>query len=117
MTDKALTLQTEQIAQLEKQMANIDKLTDNQVYADPIKILQQEMLRDLLVIRKNIAEGIDKALSSVGSGGAGGNTVSREDYDKVLAENKKMNYRVEHLKRALNEIDGGAPGGGVKALP
>jgi len=97
-------------------MANIDKLTDNKVFEDPVKKVQQEMLRDLLAIRKNFAEGIDHALSNGGSG-AGGATVSKEDYDKLEAENRKLKYRITHLLRALDETDGGAPGGGTSAMP
>jgi hypothetical protein len=105
--DKAITLQTQQIAELEKKMANIDKLTDNQVYSDPVTKMQEQMLKDLLAIRKSIASGIDSALSSVGTGGAkGGATVSQAEFEKLEAENKKLSYRVKHLTRALDEIDG-----------
>jgi len=36
--------------------------------------------------------------------------VSKEDYDKLVAENKKLHYRVLHLKRALDQNDGGFSG-------
>ena len=34
--------------------------------------------------------------------------VSKKDYDAAVAENKKLKYRVNHLLKSLNEIDGGA---------
>ena len=89
-------------------MANIDKLTDNTVYADPVTKLQEEMLRDLLAIRKSIAAGIDSTLSSFGTGGNNGGAapVSQAEFEKLVSDNKKLSYRVKHLVRALDEIDG-----------
>ena len=34
--------------------------------------------------------------------------VSKKDFDAALSENKKLKYRVHHLLKSLNEIDGGA---------
>jgi len=85
-------------------MNNIDKLTDKQVYNDPVSKIQNEMLAELLTIRQGFATAIDSALSSGGSG-AGGATVAKEDHDKLEAENKKLRYRIKHLLRAL---DGGS---------
>ena len=36
--------------------------------------------------------------------------VSNSDYDKLVAENKKLAYRIKHLTRALDERDGGYAG-------
>jgi hypothetical protein len=45
------TQQSEQIKQLENKLNQIDKLTENQVYSDPIKVLQEQFLKDLVDIR------------------------------------------------------------------
>jgi len=76
------------------------------------------MLRDLVAIRKSFAAGIDHVLSTGGGAGHGGATVSREQYDKLEAENKKLRFRIFHLLKSFDEVDGGAPGGGrAKAMP
>ena len=104
MADKA-TLQS-----LEKKMQNIDALTEDQVYVDPIKKLQEEMLQEMIKLRANLAKSIESAIQSGGSGGASGQTVSKEEFEKVQAENKKLKYRVKHLLRALDAQGGGSSG-------
>ena len=100
------------IQSLEKKMKNIDALTENQVYADPVKKLQEEMLAEMIQLRANLAKSIESAILSGGSGGAGGQTVSKEEFEKVQAENKKLKYRVKHLLRALGDQEGGSASGG-----
>jgi len=54
-------------------MKNIDALTDHKVYADPVQKVQEEMLRDLLVIREQMAKSIeDVCTNGAGSVGGGG---------------------------------------------
>lgn len=67
------------------------------------------MLQQLMAFRKSMADGIELACQVAASGGsgAGAKIVSQEDYDKVVAENKKLKYRIKHLTRALDEKDGG----------
>jgi len=36
--------------------------------------------------------------------------VPLEEYNKALEENKKLKYRITHLCRALDQLDGGASG-------
>jgi len=38
--------------------------------------------------------------------------VSKEEFEKVQAENKKLKYRVKHLLRALGEQEGGSAASG-----
>ena len=42
-------------------MKAIDSLAKDQVYADPVKKLQSEMLASLIELRKSMAQGIDLA--------------------------------------------------------
>ena len=49
-----------------------------------------------------------------GGGGAGGDVVTAAEYKKLEDENKKLKYRITHLKRALDEKDGGAGAPGKK---
>ena len=109
MADKAATLQQEQIKQLEEKMKQIDSMAKDQVYADPVKKVQTEMLYQLVAMRKSMAQGIEMAcqVAATGGSGAGGKTVSKEDYDKLVADNKKLAYRITHLTRALDKQDGG----------
>ena len=86
-------------------MKKIDALTENQVYKDPVKQMQEEMLQDMLKLRAEMAKGIEEACKS-GGGAGGGGAVSQEDFDKVVAENKKLKYRIVHLLRALNGDSG-----------
>jgi len=91
-------------------MKQIDALTDNKVYADPVKAMQEEMLKELLQIRKSFAAAIDKAVSMGGGGaGAAASGVSKEEHDKVVLENAKLKYRIRHLCMALDEKDGVKP--------
>lgn len=97
-------------------MKSIDALTANQVYNDPVKKAQEEMLSQLLLVRESMAKSIDDVCKSGGgAGGASGEVVSMEQHKKVVADNKKLKYRVAHLLRALEEQDGGAPSGGSGA--
>jgi hypothetical protein len=66
---------------LEKKMQNIDALTENKVYADPIKKLQEEMLAEMLKLRANLAVSIESAMQSGGAGGSG--SVSKDEFEKV----------------------------------
>lgn len=74
------------------------------------------MLAELIAMRAQTAKAIERACEvSANGGGSGAGGVSKEDYDKVVAENKKLKCRVGHLLRALDEIDGGYQGGAAAA--
>jgi len=59
-----------------------------------------------------MAQGIELALQTAATGGSAGgsNLVSKEDHDKLVAENKKLAYRIKHLTKALDAQDGGYAG-------
>lgn len=87
-------------------------IVESQVYEDPIRKAQEEMLKELLVMREGLAQSIDEACKA-GPGAAvsvqnpgSGQVVSQEDYKKAMADNKKLRYRVAHLLRALGEGEG-----------
>lgn len=86
-------------------MKQIDELSQDKVYADPIRKLQEEMLQSMLALREGLAKSIGEACKN---GGGSGGDVSKEKYDKVCEENKKLKYRIKHLVRALDEKDGGS---------
>ena len=108
MADQA-TLQTQQVKQLEEKMKNIDKLTENQVYADPLKKLQEEMLQEMIKLRAQVAKSIEEVCKNGGGSGGG----SSDELEKVKSENKKLKYRITHLLRALDG-DSGDAGGSFK---
>ena len=89
-------------------MQYIDKLTENKVYADPVKAIQEEMLAQLLEVRKSFASSIENAVQNGGAGRAVGETVSKADFEKLENENKQLKYRIKFLLRTLNEVDGGS---------
>lgn len=94
-------------ATLLKKQANIDALTENQVFADPVKKIQEEMLKEFKAMREQLAQQIDKAAQAAGSGGGAAGGASQKAFDDLQAENKKLKYRIVHLKAALDEQDGG----------
>ena len=89
----------EKTLQLEEKVKQIDALTQDKVYADPIRKVQEDMLKELLVMRADLAKSIEHACQAAAGGGAGGSgqLVSQAEYDKVVAENKKLKYRIKHL--------------------
>lgn len=55
-------------------------------------------------MREQLAQQIDKAAQAAGSGGGAGEaSVSKKAFTDLEAENKKLKYRIEHLKAALDE--------------
>lgn len=99
---------TDLTLQLEEKMKQIDALTENKVYADPVKAVQEQMLADLLAMRADLAVSIENACQAAAGGGSGaGSLVAKADYDALAAENKKLKYRITHLLRALDQVDGG----------
>ena len=109
-------------------MKNIDALTDHQVYADPVRKIQEEMLRDLLLVREQMAKSIEDVCQSGGSVGGGGGglgihgegedktiTVKLDEYDKLKSGLAKAQNQIIHLKRTIVEIEGGDPSSVGKA--
>jgi hypothetical protein len=65
------------------------------------------MLKEFIAMRDQLAQQIDKAAQAAGSGGGAASGVSQKAFDDLQAENKKLKYRIVHLKSALDEQDGG----------
>ena len=91
-------------------MKNIDKLTQNQVYNDPVKKIQMQMLQEMKTMREGFAQSIEKVCQNGAGGGSGGSMVSKEAHDKLEAENKKLKYRIKHLLRAMDGDSGSSSG-------
>lgn len=90
-------------------MKNIENLTQDKVYADPLKKLQEEMLGEMIKLRAQVAKSIEEVCKNGGGSGGGSNEV----LDKVKSENKKLKFRIKHLLRALDG-DSGSTGGSFK---
>jgi len=68
----------------------------------------KKMLKEFKAMRDQLAQQIDKAAQAAGSGGgAAEGGVSQKAFNDLQAENKKLKYRIVHLKAALDEQDGG----------
>ena len=108
-----VALQTKQIKELEKKLKNIEDLNGNQVFKDEIVKIQELYFQQLILIRTQTAQAIQKACEIAAAGGSGSaSVVPKADYDKLSADNKKMKYRINHLLRALDEQDGGSGAAG-----
>ena len=57
-----VTRQSKQITELEKKMKNIAELSDDKVYVDQIKKIQEEHLKQLISIRAQTAKAYDQAI-------------------------------------------------------
>ena len=66
------------------------------------KEIQEMMLAELLKLRSQLAEAISNACEAEKTAEG----TSKKEYDHILADNKKLNYRITQLTRALNEING-----------
>jgi hypothetical protein len=98
----------EKTLQLEEKIKQINALTESQVYADPIKKIQENMLSELLAMRADLSKSIEHACQAAAGGGSGnGELVSKKEYIALEQENKKLRYRITHLNRALDQYDGG----------
>ena len=75
------------------------------------------MLKELLVMRADLAKSIEHACQAAAGGGSGGSgeLVSKKEFDKVQADNKKLKYRVAHLLKTLDELEGGSGSSGSGA--
>merc|ERR1712113_970972 len=80
------------------------------------------MLRDLLLVREQMAKSIEDVCQSGGMVGGGGGslgvhgdgenktiTVKLDEYEKLKSELAKSKNQIIHLKRTIVEIEGGDP--------
>ena len=84
-------------------------MSKESVYAAPIRKLQEEHYAQLLALRdgyyKTVKEVIDMAEQGGKADNAGSSGDGNEEMDKLAEENKKLNYRITHLLRVLEEQD------------
>ena len=90
---------------------------EDQVYADPIKKLQEETYQQLLVLREGLYQSIDLACSGSGGGvssssdapvsvaAAPVSTSTSEENKALREENAKLKYRVKFLVKTLDEVE------------
>lgn len=102
----------DQIRALKAQIEKIDEMSREQVYADPIRKIQEEHYKQLLSLRDGLHSTVKEALDIVEQGGSGsgagvqapvGGQASNEVMAKLVEDNKKLNYRIVHLLRALEK--------------
>ena len=89
--------------------------SEETVYADPIRQIQEKLYTQLLAVREGFATTLTSAISEAENAtpstkpaeetkvSAASNEADSEELTKLRAENKKLNYRVLHLKKALDE--------------
>ena len=75
------------------------------------------MLRDLLVVREQMAKSIEDVCANGGGGGGGLGahgewpnqtmTLRLDEHDKLKLDLAKSKNQIEHLKRTIIEIEGG----------
>lgn len=96
-----------------------NKRLEEQVYADPIKKLQEEMYQQLLVLREGLYHTVDLSCASASSSGpvasapvsdapmtAAQLAQSANDETKILKdENAKLKYRIGILLNTIDEIE------------
>lgn len=82
-------------------------------YAEPVKKLQDEMYHQLLILRETLAQTIEEAIKQSASAPAnayaeqkeGVANASEEEMKKLKDENQRLNYRIKHLIKTLNEVE------------
>lgn len=103
-------LQTAQIAALQVQVSRLDNISKNSVFVDPVRSTQEQLYAHLIAIRegmhKSLVEAIDTASSVTGSAAAGTEKSAIDsEAESLRAENKKLQYRVTHLLRTIDELE------------
>lgn len=85
-------------------------MSKESVFADPIRKIQEQLYTALLSVREGFHQTIVEAIDVSQSGSDKSPAATSEsEQDKEItqlrAENKKLNYRIVHLLRALDESD------------
>ena len=80
------------------------------MHGDPVRKVQELVYQQLLSIRAGLANTVTAALKEAEGGSAPAGSgddakVSSEEADKLRAENKKLEYRIGQLLRAIDEIE------------
>ena len=70
---------------------------------DPVQDIQEQLLKSLITIRDGFNNTLLAATQEVEN--AKGKVNDQNEVDHLRAENKKLNYRVIHLLRTIEEIE------------
>lgn len=84
-------------------MNQIDQLSKNNK-SDELKKVQEDMLKDLYAMRENLCSGLDQACEKANQGQQ--NNTQSDEVKQLESENKKLNYRIQHLLWACDELEG-----------
>lgn len=76
---------------------------------DPVRRTQEQLYAQLLSIRESMCKTLTSAVENAGnqqaSGPAAANAGANPEVAELKAENKKMEYRVTHLLRAIEDLE------------
>ena len=81
------------------------------MYADPVRKIQEQLYEQLIAVREGFAQTLSTAIAEAekapqnGSAAAEGKGADSEEVIALRAENKKLNYRVVHLLRTIDEME------------
>ena len=94
-------------------MTRLDNLSKNAVFFDPLRRCQEDLYSHLLSVREAMCSSLSSAVENAGNAaasaemGPASSVVSSKETaaesEELRAENKKLNYRVTHLLRAIEE--------------
>ena len=93
-------------------MTRLDNLSKNAVFFDPLRRCQEDLYSHLLSVREAMCSALSSTVENAGSAAlsemgpassAGGSKETAAEAEELRAENKKLNYRVTHLLRAIEE--------------
>lgn len=104
--DQAVQDQQTQINAIKDKMNQIDQLSKQSNYSEPLKQVQEDMLKELYALRENLCANLDEACDKANQGVQSSSGSSSEEVKKLELDNKKLKYRVEHLLTACDELEG-----------
>jgi len=95
-------------------------ISEESVYADPVRKVQEELYHSLLAIREGLYQTVKTACEEVESKATGavkqeskvivvedkGDSGKDIEITALKTENKKLNYRIKHLLTTIDEIEG-----------
>ena len=96
--------------------------TEESVYADPIRKVQEQLYEQLLAIREGVHQTLVSAITEAETAAASTPAATQqtaeapkatgeadpklaEENEKLKAENKKLEYRIVHLLRTIDSLE------------